>query len=68
MARSGPLLTEAQWKKIAPPFHLLASPARPGIRGRLAGNLGAFLSELNDRQQLKWSESFLDGSFAPAKR
>jgi hypothetical protein len=28
----------------------------------------AFLSELNERQQLKWSESFLDGSFAPAKR
>ena len=28
----------------------------------------AFLSELNQRQQLKWSESFLDGSFAPAKK
>ncbi len=28
---------------------------------------GAFLSELNERQQLKWSESFLDSSFAPAK-
>ena len=28
----------------------------------------AFLSELNERQQLKWSESFMDGSFAPAKR
>src|SRR6266436_2506057 len=28
----------------------------------------AFLSELNERQQLKWSESFLDGSFAPAKK
>jgi len=27
-----------------------------------------FLSELNERQQLKWSESFMDGSFAPAKR
>ncbi|MHB8756208.1 MAG: transposase [Candidatus Acidiferrales bacterium] len=27
-----------------------------------------FLSELNERQQLKWSESFLDGSFAPAKK
>ena len=27
-----------------------------------------FLSELNQRQQLKWSESFLDGSFAPAKK
>jgi len=28
----------------------------------------AFLSELNERQQLDWSESFLDGSFAPAKK
>ena len=28
----------------------------------------AFLAELNERQQLKWSESFLDGSFAPAKK
>src|SRR5208282_5875405 len=28
----------------------------------------AFLSELNELQQLKWSESFLDGSFAPAKK
>ena len=28
----------------------------------------AFLAELNERRQLKWSESFLDGSFAPAKK
>jgi hypothetical protein len=27
-----------------------------------------FLNELNERQQLKWSESFLDGNFTPAKR
>jgi hypothetical protein len=27
-----------------------------------------FLGELNERQQLKWSESFLGGSFAPAKK
>jgi hypothetical protein len=26
------------------------------------------LSELNERRQLEWSESFLDGSFAPAKK
>ena len=112
MARSGPLLTEAQWKKIAP---LLPKPpkqrkgGRPWIENRrvLEGILwilrsGArwqdlpekfphpstcwrrlrdweergiwlniwrsFLSELNERQQLKWSESFLDGSFAPASR
>src|ERR1700674_5772788 len=96
MARSGALLTEAQWQKIAP---LLPKPpqqrkgGRPWIQNRLvlAGILwilrsGArwqdlpekfphpstcwrtFLSELNERQQLKWSESFLDGSFAPAKK
>jgi len=28
----------------------------------------AFLGELNERQQLKWSEAFPDGSFAPAKK
>lgn len=28
----------------------------------------AFLAELNERQQLKWSESFLEGSFAPTKK
>jgi transposase len=27
-----------------------------------------FLGKLNELQQLKWSESFLDGSFAPAKK
>jgi transposase len=27
-----------------------------------------FLSELNERQQWRWSESFLDGSFVPAKK
>lgn len=112
MARSGLLLTEVQWKKIAP---LLPKPrkhrkgGRPWIENRrvLDGILWilrsgarwqdlpeeyphpstcwrrlrdweeqgvwmkvwrAFLSELNERQQLKWSESFLDGSFAPAKK
>jgi transposase len=28
----------------------------------------AFLAELNERQKLDWSETFLDGSFAPAKK
>src|SRR2546426_11168437 len=112
MARSGPLLTEAQCKKIAP---LLPKPrkhlqdGRPWIENRrvLEGILWilrsgarwqdlpekyphpstcwrrlrdweeqgvwlniwrAFLSELNERKQLQWSASFLDGSFAPAKK
>ena len=28
----------------------------------------AFLSELDDAQQLDWSEAFMDGTFAPAKK
>jgi len=27
-----------------------------------------FLGELNERKQINWSEAFLDGSFAPAKK
>ena len=112
MPRSGPLLSEQQWKKIEP---LLPRPpmqprgGRPWTENRrvLEGILwilrsGApwkylpkeyphpstcwrrlrdweepdiwlkiwrtFLGELNERQQLKWSESFVDGSFAPAKK
>ena len=112
MARSRPLLTEAQWQKIAP---LLPHPPQHRKGGRpwiethraLEGILwilrsGArwqdlpekyphpstcwrrlrdweeqgvwlniwrtFLSKLNEREQLDWSESFLDGSFASAKK
>ena len=112
MARCAPLLSEAQWQKIAP---LLPQPAKHRKGGRpwkdnrrvLEGILWilrsgarwqdlpekyphpstcwrrlrdwdeqgvwlniwrAFLSELNERQQLRWSESFLDGSFAPAQK
>ena len=112
MPRSGPLLSEPQWKKIET---LLPRPpkqprgGRPWIENRrvVEGILwilrsGApwkylpkeyphpstcwrrlrdweeqdiwlkiwrtFLGELNERQQLQWSESFLDGSFAPAKK
>jgi transposase len=112
MARSGPLLTEVQWKKIAPLLPKQAKQrkgGRPWIENRrvLEGILWilrsdarwqdlpekfphpstcwrrlrdseergvwlhiwrAFLSELNERQQLQWGESFLDGSFAPAKK
>jgi hypothetical protein len=28
----------------------------------------AFLSDLDQRQTLDWSEAFMDGSFAPAKK
>lgn len=112
MPRSGPLLTEHQWKKIEPLLPRLPKNPRGGRpwadnRRVLEGILWilrsgapwknlpeqyphpstcwrrlrdweeqgvwlniwrAFLGELNERQQLKWSESFLDGSFAPAKK
>ena len=28
----------------------------------------AFLSELNEREQIQWNECFIDGTFAPAKK
>ena len=112
MPRSGPLLTEPQWKKIEPLLPQLRQNPRGGRpwadnRRVLEGMLWilrsgapwknlpeeyphpstcwrrlrdweeqgvwlniwrAFLGELHERQQLQWSESFLDGSFAPAKK
>ena len=112
MARGGPLLSEAQWQKVAPLLPKLLQSrrgGRPWVENRrvLEGILWilrsgarwqdlpeqyphpstcwrrlraweeqglwlkiwrAFLSELNERQQLNWSESFLDGSFAPTKK
>ncbi len=112
MARSGPLLTEAQGKKIAPLLPKLPKPRRGGrpwienrrvwegilwilrsgarwqdlpenyphpstcwrrLRDGEEQGIGlhiwrAFLSEWNERQQRKGSESFRDGSFAPAKK
>jgi hypothetical protein len=55
-------------REIPTSFDVLAAAARLGGAGRLVEIWRAFLSELNQRQQLKWSESFLDGSFAPAKK
>ena len=112
MPRSGLLLSELQWEKIAPLLPCRRKNPRGGRppasdRKVLEGilwmlrsgarwqdlpeeypspstcwrrlrdweepdvwlNIGrAFLGELNERQQWKWSESFLDGSFAPAKK
>ena len=112
MARSGPLLTDAQWEKIRPLLpkavqHRHGGRPRADDRKVLEGILWilrsgarwqdlpdqfphpstcwwrlrdweeqgiwlniwrALLSDLNQRQQRKWSESFLDGSFAPAKK
>ncbi|PYU66420.1 MAG: hypothetical protein DMG49_22260 [Acidobacteria bacterium] len=45
-----------------------AAAARLGEAGVWLKIWRTFLSELNEIQQLKWSESFLDGNFAPAKK
>lgn len=107
-----PLLSEAQWQKIAPllpklkrrrrgrppkdnrvvlegilwvlktgarwrdlPRELGVSPSVCWKRLRAWDEQGvwlriwrAFLSELDQRGRLDWRESFLDGSFAPAKK
>ena len=54
--------------EISAPFDVLAAAARLGGTGVWLQIWRAFLRELNQRQQLDWSESFLDGSFAPAKK
>jgi hypothetical protein len=56
MARYGRLLTDAQREKIRPLQDVWLKIWR------------AFLAELNQREQLHRSESFLDGSLVPAKK
>src|SRR3989442_1597081 len=51
-----------------PPAPRWGRPRGWGEQGGWVGIVRAFLAELNERQQLKGSESFLDGSFAPAKK
>ena len=48
--------------------HLLAAAAGLGRAGRLAGGLASLLGTLDQRGLLRWEETFLDGSFAPAKK
>jgi len=55
-------------REIPPSFNVLAAVARWEEQGVWLKIWRTFLSELNERQQLQWSESFLDGSFAPAKK
>ena len=66
------LRSEARWQDLPEEF---PSPSTCWRRLRDWEEQGVwlkiwrtFLAELNERQQLKWSESFLDGSFAPAKK
>src|SRR5579875_2152276 len=72
MPRYGRLLTDAQWEKIRP--LLPKRPKRPqggrppaNDRKVLEGILWILRSGAR-WQDLQWSESFLDGIFAPAKK
>lgn len=67
------LKTGARWRDL--PTDLGVSPSVCWKRLRLWEEQGvwlrlwrAFLSELDRRDKLDWSETFLDGSFAPAKK
>jgi hypothetical protein len=53
--------------EISAPFVLAAAARLRGV-GHLFEHLARFLSELNEREELDRSESFLDGSFAPTKK
>lgn len=66
------LLSGARWQDLPEEF---LSPATCWRRLRDWEAQGvwlriwcAFLGELNEWQQLKWSEPFMNGSFAPAKK
>jgi transposase len=67
------LKTGARWRDLPKDFGV--SPSVCWKRLRLWEEQGvwlrlwrAFLSELDQRGKLDWQESFLDGSFAPAKK
>ena len=67
------LKTGARWRDLPADFGV--SPSVCWKRLRLWEEQGvwlrlwrAFLSELDRRGKLDWSETFLDGSFAPAKK
>ena len=66
------LKTGARWRDLPPKYPSASTCWR---RLRLWEERGvwlkiwrAFLRELDQRGRLDWSESFLDGSFAPAKK
>lgn len=66
------LRSGARWKDLPPEF---PSPSTCWRRLRMWEEQGvwlsiwrAFLSDLDERGQLKWAECFADGSFAPAKK
>ena len=66
------LRTGARWRDVPPHFASGATCWRRLVeweRQEVWLSLWrAFLSELDARRQLDWSEAFLDGTFAPAKK
>jgi transposase len=66
------LKTGARWRDLPPQFPSASTCWRRLQRWDKHGvwlNIWrAFLAELDQRQCLDWSESFVDGSFAPAKK
>jgi len=55
-------------REISTSLDVLAAAARLGGASVWLNIWRVFLSELNEREELDWSGSFLDGSFAPAKK
>jgi transposase len=66
------LKTGARWRDLPPAYPSVSTCWRRLRRWEKQGvwlNLWhAFLAELDRQGKLDWSESFLDGSFAPAKK
>ena len=67
------LKTGARWRDLPKDFGVSASVCWTRLRrweeqGVWLRLWRAFLSELDQRGKLDWQESFLDGSFAPAKK
>jgi transposase len=66
------LWTGAQWKALPKEFGSSSAVQRRLGQWAQAGVLlnlwRAFLSQLNERQQIRWNECFVDGTFVSAKK
>ena len=67
------LKTGARWRDLPKDFGVSPSVCWKRLRGWEEQGVWlrlwrAFLSELDQRGKLDWQDSFLDGSFAPAKK
>ena len=66
------LWTGAQWKALPKEFGSSSAVHRRLCQWAKDGTLldlwRAFLSQLNETQQIRWNECFVDGTFIPAKK